>query len=135
MDLDLHTHYYGEVALGFKCSRIHAEFNPVLYFPSREFPRKWHTTPGKDLIVDDFDDIDTHKFDAEQLSDGRFRLTFKGDQGLLFASEIDSYSIDRYFVDHLKIQTSHRKLGNPSIRNENGDIPEISSSMETWLKP
>lgn len=111
MDLDLHTHYYGEVALGFKCSRIHAEFNPVLYFPSREFPRKWHTTPGKDLIVDDFDDIDTYEFDAEELSDGRFRLTLKGDQGLLFASEIDSSSIDRYFVDHLKITNFSRQIG------------------------
>jgi Putative abortive phage resistance protein AbiGi, antitoxin len=111
MDLDLHTQYYGEVALGFNCSRIHTQFTPVLYFPSHHFPRKWHNTPGKDLIVDDFDDIDTHAFDVEHLPDGRFRLILKGHQLLLFATEIESNSIDRYFVDHLKITNFSPRIG------------------------
>jgi hypothetical protein len=103
MDLDLHTEYYGKVALGFNCALIHSAFTPVLYFPSRHFPRKWHTTPGSHLVVEDFDDLDTHDFDAKKMSDGRFSLALKGYQQLLFTSEIDSKSIDGYFVDHLKI--------------------------------
>lgn len=111
MDLDLHTEYYGEVALGFNCSRIHTKFTPVLYFPSHHLPRKWHTAPGPHLVVDDFDNLDTHDFDAKQLPDGRFGLTLKGQQLLLFATEIDSKSIDRYFVDHLKITSFSPKIG------------------------
>ncbi|MCX6338639.1 MAG: abortive infection system antitoxin AbiGi family protein [Candidatus Aureabacteria bacterium] len=40
MDLELHSRYYGEVALGFNCSRIHMDFNPVLYFSKPKFPKK-----------------------------------------------------------------------------------------------
>ena len=41
MDIELHARYYGKVAMGFKCSSVHMSFNPVLYFPSIKFPRKY----------------------------------------------------------------------------------------------
>lgn len=139
MDLDFHREYYGEVALGFNCARIHTLFTPVLYFPSHHLPRKWHTTPGKDLIVDDFDDVDTHAFAVKQLPDGRFRMTLKGDQGLLFASEIDSNSIDRYFVDHLKITNFSLRIGESFYQEREwrhtGDFIFDGNSVEAVIVP
>lgn len=139
MDLDLHTQYYGEVALGFNCSCIHTAFTPVLYFPSYNFPRKWHTAPGPHLTVDDFDDIDTHNFEVKQLPDGRFNLTLKGHQLLLFASEIDSKSIDRYFIDHLKITKFSPRIGESFYQEREwrhtGDFVFGGDSVEAVIVP
>ena len=140
MDLALHRQYYGAVALGFNCSRIHAEFTPVLYFPSQRLPRKTHIPDGgRELIVDDFDDIDTHEFDAEQLSDGRFRLTLKGSQLLLFATEIQSDSIDRYFLDHLKITNFSPSIGESFYQEREwrhtGDFVFDGKSIEAVIVP
>lgn len=139
MDLDLHTEYYGEVALGFNCARIHRYFTPVLYFPSHHFPRKWHTAPGPNLVVDDFDDLDTQEFDASQLSNDKFGLTLKGPQLLLFASEIDSKNIDRYFVDHLKITNFSPRIGESFYQEREwrhtGDFLFEGGSVEAVIVP
>ena len=111
MDLSLHSRYYGKVVIGFNCPKIHRLFNPVLYYPSKRFPRKIHIPPpyGEQLIVDDFDNIDTEWYDVEELPNGKFKLTRKGRQLRFQATEIDSSKIDRYFINHLKITDfSHR---------------------------
>jgi len=140
MDLELHSRYYGKVALGFNCSRIHMDFNPVLYFPSRNFPRRYHMPEGgRELIVNDYDDIDINDFNIEQLPDGKFKLTLKGPQLLLFASEIKSDSIDRYFANHLKVTTFSPQVGESFYQEREwrhvGDFFFLGNSVEAVIVP
>lgn len=140
LDLELHCKYYGKVALGFNCSRVHQEFTPVLYFPGRKFPRKIRVpNGGRELIVDDFDDIDTREFDVKQLPDGRYKLTLKGFQLLLFATEIKSDSIDRYFVDHLKVTDFSPRIGESFYQEREwrhmGDFSFDRTDVEAVIVP
>jgi len=140
MDIELHSRYYGKVALGFNCSRIHKEFNPVLYFPSQNFPRRYHVPEGgRELIVNDYDDIDINDFNIEQLPDRKFKLTLKGPQLLLFASEIKSDSIDRYFANHLKVTTFSPQVGESFYQEREwrhvGDFSFLGNSVEAVIVP
>lgn len=112
LDLMLHSKYYGKVALGFNCSAIHQAFNPVLYLPRRNFPRKKHLMrDGRTYIVEDFDDVDACDFDHEQLSDGTFQLILHHPQLRFFATEIESSTIDGYFINNLKITRFSPSIG------------------------
>lgn len=111
-DLNLHAKYYGKIAIGFNCSHIHTQFNPVLYYPNVKFPRKCHIPKnGSEVIVDDYDDIDIDEFNVEKLSNGQFRLTLKGMQGLLFTTEIETGLIDNDFINYLKITNFSSQIG------------------------
>lgn len=140
MDLELHSKYYGKVAIGFNSSKIHRSFNPVLYFPSRRFPRKFHIPDGgKELIVEDYDDIDTELFDVEEMPNGKFKLNLKGPQLLLFATEIESGKIDRYFSDHLKITDFSPRIGDSFYQEREwrhiGEFHFSGSDVEAVVVP
>jgi hypothetical protein len=140
MDLELHSKYYGKVALGFDCSRIHTNFFPVLYFPSTQFPRTFREPyGGRTLIVDDFDNIDATEFDVKPLPDGRYRLTLKGSQLALFATVIESDRIDCYLNDRLKITNFSPQIGESFYQEREwrcvGDFEFDGKSVEAVIVP
>ncbi|MCX6338640.1 MAG: abortive infection system antitoxin AbiGi family protein [Candidatus Aureabacteria bacterium] len=94
---------------------------------------------GRELIVTDYDDIDINEFNIEQLPDGKFKLTLKGPQLLLFASEIKSDSIDRYFANHLKVTTFSPQVGESFYQEREwrhiGDFFFLRNSVEAVIVP
>lgn len=104
-NLEEHTQYYGNIAIGFKHNQVHKQFNPVLYIPKNLLPVRSkkaneYIYPALGLV-------------------GGFSSIFGKGNGLIGMGSpitIDEEKVGSYIINHFKITSFSDKSGETFYR-------------------